>query len=336
MSFGASLDGGRIEYALSDVGALFAQPRQCPVAGLPRGCFAISFGSTAAPRPRSARGRPSAGCVDGTRARRWLPEASTCGRSAARSGRCPRCGGRRASRRAARALLPQPRPARTERTAPVVDGQRRQPELRRPPRRTPGRGRGAHPNRRRRAAVVRDGTEVAVHLRRRRPEIFDQVVLACHSDEALRPPRRPTAAERTASRRDPLSPEPGRPASRRRSDAAAVAPAGRAGSTARERTPARDVAVTYWMNRLQNLPEDDPLFVTLNPTTPIPEALVYDETTFDHPVFDAGRSRRRPASRRSRARTAPGLRAPGCATASTRTASPARCGSPGPMNVPAW
>ena len=49
-----------------------------------------------------------------------------------------------------------------------------------------------------------------------------------------------------------------------------------------------EVSVTYWMNRLQNLPEDDPLFVTLNPTTPIPEALVYDETMFDHPVFDAG------------------------------------------------
>ena len=41
------------------------------------------------------------------------------------------------------------------------------------------------------------------------------------------------------------------------------------------------------MNRLQNLPEDDPLFVTLNPERPVPAHLVQDETTFHHPVFDA-------------------------------------------------
>jgi predicted NAD/FAD-binding protein len=46
------------------------------------------------------------------------------------------------------------------------------------------------------------------------------------------------------------------------------------------------VAVTYWMNRLQNLPEADPLFVSLDPADPIDEALVYDETEFRHPVFD--------------------------------------------------
>jgi predicted NAD/FAD-binding protein len=50
--------------------------------------------------------------------------------------------------------------------------------------------------------------------------------------------------------------------------------------------PGRGVAVTYWMNRLQNLPRDDPLFVTLNPLTPIPVDRIYDETEFHHPVFD--------------------------------------------------
>lgn len=46
------------------------------------------------------------------------------------------------------------------------------------------------------------------------------------------------------------------------------------------------VGVTYWMNRLQNIPEDDPLFMTLNPAQPIPEHLVYDQVVFRHPVFD--------------------------------------------------
>jgi predicted NAD/FAD-binding protein len=40
------------------------------------------------------------------------------------------------------------------------------------------------------------------------------------------------------------------------------------------------------MNRLQNLPESDPLFLSLNPPDPIRDDLVYDETVFHHPMFD--------------------------------------------------
>jgi predicted NAD/FAD-binding protein len=46
------------------------------------------------------------------------------------------------------------------------------------------------------------------------------------------------------------------------------------------------IGVTYWMNRLQNISDDDPLFVTLNAGDAIPDELVYDRTSFDHPVFD--------------------------------------------------
>src|SRR5690606_18102480 len=48
----------------------------------------------------------------------------------------------------------------------------------------------------------------------------------------------------------------------------------------------KPVGVTYWMNRLQTLPEGDPLFVSLNPGAVIDPALIYDETVFRHPVFD--------------------------------------------------
>ncbi len=47
-----------------------------------------------------------------------------------------------------------------------------------------------------------------------------------------------------------------------------------------------NVGVTYWMNRLQNIPDNDPLFVTLNPPSEIPADKVYDEVDFAHPVFD--------------------------------------------------
>ncbi|MEM9739410.1 MAG: FAD-dependent oxidoreductase [Pseudomonadota bacterium] len=47
-----------------------------------------------------------------------------------------------------------------------------------------------------------------------------------------------------------------------------------------------DITLSYWMNRLQNLPSKCPLFVTLNPSTPPSEQSIFYKTTFDHPQFD--------------------------------------------------
>lgn len=46
------------------------------------------------------------------------------------------------------------------------------------------------------------------------------------------------------------------------------------------------VSVTYWMNKLQHINEDYPLFVTLNPLTSIPKDKTYDINDFYHPLFD--------------------------------------------------
>ncbi|SDZ03434.1 hypothetical protein SAMN05444004_105117 [Jannaschia faecimaris] len=46
------------------------------------------------------------------------------------------------------------------------------------------------------------------------------------------------------------------------------------------------IGLTYWMNRLQPIPQDDPLFSTLNAQQPIREELIYDQKTFRHPVYD--------------------------------------------------
>lgn len=40
------------------------------------------------------------------------------------------------------------------------------------------------------------------------------------------------------------------------------------------------------MNRLQGIPDTDPLFVTLNPVRDIAADKIYDRTQFRHPVFD--------------------------------------------------
>lgn len=135
-------------------------------------------------------------------------------------------------------------------------------------------------------AVLRDGPVPQVAARGAAPEDFDQVILACHSDEALAMLARPTAEESAAL------------GAVRYQDNHAVLhrditqmPRRRACWSSwvyKARTDARQeaIGVTYWMNRLQNIPESDPLFVSLNPGSPVAEEAIYDETTFRHPVFD--------------------------------------------------
>lgn len=45
--------------------------------------------------------------------------------------------------------------------------------------------------------------------------------------------------------------------------------------------------VTYWMNRLQGIDRDCPLFVTLNPDREPDPSKVFAEFTYEHPLFDA-------------------------------------------------
>ncbi len=46
------------------------------------------------------------------------------------------------------------------------------------------------------------------------------------------------------------------------------------------------VSLSYWMNNLQPLPTQTPVLVTLNPARRPQEALIHDEHVFKHPVFD--------------------------------------------------
>jgi predicted NAD/FAD-binding protein len=48
----------------------------------------------------------------------------------------------------------------------------------------------------------------------------------------------------------------------------------------------QDLSVTYWMNRLQAIPDATPLFVTLNPSRDVPADKVLHRDIYEHPVFD--------------------------------------------------
>ena len=117
-------------------------------------------------------------------------------------------------------------------------------------------------------------------------EHFDEIVFATHSDQALALLSDATGVERTAL--GAIRYQPNRAVLH--CDETAMPKRRKVWSSwshvengADEDAP---IALTYWMNSLQALPKDDPLFVTLNDTGRIPDEAIYDETTFHHPVFD--------------------------------------------------
>lgn len=117
---------------------------------------------------------------------------------------------------------------------------------------------------------------------------FDQVVLACHADQALRL----LDDHASAAERDILSCfrfQPNRAVLHRDP---ALMPVRRSvwSSWNYLSEPRRDlqrrVGLTYWMNKLQSIDDRHPLFVTLNPIRePAPDT-VFAEYAYDHPLFD--------------------------------------------------
>lgn len=136
------------------------------------------------------------------------------------------------------------------------------------------------------ASVRRIGAGVEVRARGGTPELFDAVVLAAHSDQTLRMLADASPAERAALSAIRCQPnEAVLHADARLMPRRRAAWASWVYTEDRGACPDR-ISVSYWMNSLQPIPHDDPMFVTLNPVRPIREELVYDSVTFHHPLFD--------------------------------------------------
>lgn len=117
-------------------------------------------------------------------------------------------------------------------------------------------------------------------------EPFDEVILATHADDTLRllsdatgPERRALKAVRYQPNIAVLHADAGVMPRRRRAWSSWNYAEAAGGASDR-------IDLTYWMNSLQPIPRDDPMFVTLNPTRPIRDDLVYDTAAFRHPVYD--------------------------------------------------
>jgi predicted NAD/FAD-binding protein len=290
MSFGFSLHGGRYEYACDDLSTLFAQKLNCvnprhvgmlleivrkfnrtarqelhegALEGLSLGEWLEARGYSRWFRDRFVL--PMGGAIWSTSTREMLdfPAASfvgffenhdlMTGLDPAQRWRTVDGGSREYVRRLIRALGPRA-------------------EL----------GRGATTLRRERGMVrlhLDDGSEA----------LFDQVILATHADVGLSLMTDADAEERRLLSTFPYS----KNRAVLHSDASLMPRRRKVwsswnflsdGAEADSRRPAQ---VTYWMNRLQSLPADLPLFVSLNPQREIDPARVHGEFAYDHPLYSA-------------------------------------------------
>ncbi len=117
---------------------------------------------------------------------------------------------------------------------------------------------------------------------------FDHVIMACHSDQSLKILSDATPQEQKLlsavgwqANRIVLHRDPSLMPVRKKVWAAwnYLKSSSESGD--------KDVAVTYWMNRLQGIDAGRPLFVTLNPDREPDPRLVFGEYSYDHPQFDA-------------------------------------------------
>lgn len=145
-------------------------------------------------------------------------------------------------------------------------------------------------------SIARQNGTVAVTDITGNTDIFDQVVLASHTDQSLA-----MLADPSDSERDILGAIHYRPNEVYLHKDEDLMPrlksvwASWNYMSDRDAGETRDVTVSYWMNRLQNLDPSKPVFVTLNPFKPPREDKIFARYVYDHPQFDAGalRAKRR-------------------------------------------
>ncbi|MBK8199692.1 MAG: FAD-dependent oxidoreductase [Acidobacteria bacterium] len=128
------------------------------------------------------------------------------------------------------------------------------------------------------------GSRVGVELADGSTEIFDDVILACHSNEALQ-----LVQQDFDDRAFYLRSIRYRPNTIYLHRDASLMPARKAAWASWNvlKQSNGDICLTYWMNKLQALDPKRPVFITLNPEAPPAPDLTFRTYSFDHPQFDA-------------------------------------------------
>ena len=120
-------------------------------------------------------------------------------------------------------------------------------------------------------------------------EIFDKIVIATHADQALNFLQNPTAKQQeilscfTYQKNLAVL----------HKDCAVMPKAKNAWASwvyshnsSAKNLAKNNLSVSYWMNNLQNINESYPLFVTLNPNITIDPKNIFAQFEYEHPIFD--------------------------------------------------
>ncbi|WP_269582261.1 NAD(P)/FAD-dependent oxidoreductase [Roseibium sp. Sym1] len=135
--------------------------------------------------------------------------------------------------------------------------------------------------------ILRENGKVTVVDGSGNSDVFDHVVLAAHTDQSLA-----MLGDASQQERDILGAIRYRPNEvYLHRDENLMPRSKRVWSSwnymsDREAGETRDVTVSYWMNRLQNIDRSKPVFVTLNPFLAPREDLTFARYVYDHPQFD--------------------------------------------------
>jgi len=138
-------------------------------------------------------------------------------------------------------------------------------------------------------SIERTAHGVIVHDSHGRSDTYDHVVIAAHSDQALAMLSDADDSERAVLGAIGYAPN----AIYLHRDARLMPRRRRAWASwnflrwQRQGTAENDVAVTYWMNELQGIDEDKPLFVSLNPPFEPDPALTFGRYVCEHPQYNA-------------------------------------------------
>jgi len=135
--------------------------------------------------------------------------------------------------------------------------------------------------------AIRRGDKITVEDTKGNTEAFDQVIFACHADEALEMIDDPTPEELSVlgdfdyqdNQIIVHSDTSFMPQEKKCWASWVYLSEGREDKK-------QVVSLSYWMNNLQGLDPDYPIIVTLNPGRRPKKELILDEHTFSHPIFD--------------------------------------------------
>jgi predicted NAD/FAD-binding protein len=138
-------------------------------------------------------------------------------------------------------------------------------------------------------SIERTRHGVVIHDSHGRSDSYDHVVIAAHSDQALAMLSDADSRERAVLGGIGYSPN----TVYLHRDARLMPKRRRAWASwnflrwQREGRSENDVAVTYWMNRLQGIDDDKPLFVSLNPPFEPDPGLTFGKHICEHPQYNA-------------------------------------------------